>query len=68
MGFTLLIYAFLTHFHKKKKRKKAACFTALSPNYSLQHVSVEYAIAAIKFLLFLLFWQLITPDFPYVVY
>lgn len=65
MGFTLLIYAFLTHFHKKKKkRKKAACFTALSPNYSLQHVSVEYAIAAIKFLLFFAFLATNNPRFP----
>lgn len=49
---------------KKKKRKKAACFTALSPNYSLQHVSVEYAIAAIKFLLFFAFLATNNPRFP----
>lgn len=62
MGFSLLIYAFLTHFHKNGRRQHVLPLCPQLIPYSI------FLNAAIKVLLFLLSWQIITPDFPYVVY
>lgn len=62
MGFALLIYAFLTRFHKNGRRQHVL---PLCPQ--LVPCSI-FLNVAIKNLLFLFSWQIITPDFPYVVY
>lgn len=62
MGFALLIYAFLTHFHKNGRRQHVL---PLCPQLVLSSIFLNVAI---KNLLFLFSWQIITPDFPYVVY
>jgi len=61
-GLSLLIYAFLTHFHKNGRRQHVLL---LGPQLIPHSILLN---AAIKILLFLLSWQIITSDFPYVVY